>query len=672
MNSGKKSWGIFTDAFKKIRIIGIIGMILYIVGCFACLVGVNIKDATMPGLYAAGSFRFGYVKSSVTFLPIPVVFIPIMMITAFDFVNKQPGSDFYFSMPVKRVRMYAEIMTAVLSQALLMMVAALITISLCSPFLKYVSVSWQGVLMGTVQTLASCFFVMGVFAIGISLTGNIASNIVSSLLVLAIPRAVIGAFAFFVTRCITFASVSDVWELLEGTNTIMYTFEQITGDASGFIGMSGLIFTFAEGLLYMLAGGLSFRKRKSETAGKNSISPGAHTVFGMAVPYILGLVGDGWLLYLTISTDDDRDEIIFLAVLMYVIAVLLYLIFELICTRKLRSVLKSSLKIPILAALVAASFGAMFFFTDRGNKYVPEEEKTDYITIENTLGTIKGPVTIYDREAFKIITDAYIRQNNASFEEMCNAGNYVYVKIGDGWTGHRRYVFLTDSEKIKLMRAELESDEECAYDYLPPEEADIFSMDYDMEQAGISAKEYYEMAYNELLDNGKKNQSILDFSAGNGLVQIGAGNTPIQTDMYYNDYFYPVFNSENGRSGIISISRSTPKTLARLMDELSEANQGITFSIAANKPGRQSFSLHLSLVDADDDMYDEGKSLYTDEMKDSEIKTLGEILDRYDLCGNPEADNTLFVRFEGFIGVYNLSEDDMKEIKRFIDEYRYY
>lgn len=672
MNRRKKSFGIFADAFKKIRIIGIIGMILYIVGCFACLVGVNIKNTMMPGFNAAGSFRFGYLSSAVSFLPIPVLFVPVMMITAFGFVNKRPGSDFYFSMPVKRVRMYAEIIAAVLSQALFMMLAAIVTISLCSPFLNYVSVSWQGVLMGTAQTLASCFFVMGVFAIGISLTGNISSNIVASLLVLVIPRAVIAAFAVYVTRCITFASMLNAVELFAGTNTVMYTLEQITGDASGFIGISGLMFTFAEGLLYMMAGGLFFRKRKSETAGKNSISPWTHTVFGMAVPYILGLVGDGLLLYLTDSTEDDRNETIFLAVLMYVIAVLLYLIFELICTRKLRSLIKSSLKIPILAVLVAASFGAMYFFTDRGNKYIPEEGKMDYITIETTLGTIEGPVTVYDREAFKIITDAYIRQNNASFEEMCNAGNYAYVKFGDGWHGHRRYVFLTDSEKIKLMRAELESDKECAYDYLSPEEADAFSMDYDMEQSGLSAKKYYEMAYDELLDNGKKNQSILDFSAGNGLVQIGAGNTPIQTDIYYSGYIEPSFKSENGRSGIICISRSMPRTLSRLMDEFSEANPGINFSIAANKPGRQSTALHLSLVDVDDALYDEGRSLYTDEMKNSEIKTLGEILDRYDCFGNPEADNTLFVRFDGFIGVYNLSEDDMKEIKKFIDEYQYY
>ena len=669
MKDNDKCSGLFAHTLKKLRITAGIGIVLYVILCLVVLIANNI-DISMS--VEKEILTVGYAEAAEALVVIPLFFTPVMMIVSFGFVNTRAGSDFYFSMPAKRTKMYLQIIGAVLLEALIMMLSAGFTACIGSLFLKYVNVDVMGLFKGIIQTVASCIFVCGVFAIGISLTGNIAANLVVSLLVMTVPRAIVTAFAYIINVNLVFGYGSFSILYIVNSNTLMRIFFQVVDGTLDF-SIFAELFTCAEGVLYLLLGGLIFKKRKSETAGKSSVSKGVNTAFGMAVPFIIGLVGDNFILRAASDDEGEKMTFIFFAVLMYVIAVLVYLIYELVSSRKWKNVAKGVARLPILAALVAASLGIMFLCVNAGNNYAPEEEKVRYVSVHSSYEWNRD-VTIRDDETIKMICDAYKKQKSMYEGWAEYAYARVDVKIGDGIFGHRRAVWMTENDRIKLARAEIKADPELVNDYLPPEKGNVFIMDRDIEaMTGASAAEYYKMAYDELKENGKREESILDYYRGCRIVALGAGKKELWTDGSYISvidrwYYRKLPQSDvQGYTGAIYLSESTPKTLKTLLDAFWEKNGEIKFSDVLARKNKMSDSVMYSFTGFDDAEHDEGLT-YHDCIEGELTQKLKDILDRYDYCGDPEAENTLFVRLYGFVGAYNLSPADAEMVRQMMLE----
>lgn len=145
-------------------------------------------------------------------------------------------------------------MAAVLFWAAMMILSAAVTVSICGMALRHISVDMKSVLMAAITTISGCIFMMGVFGVGISLTGTVSSNMIASIFVMLVPRAVIGAFVLIISLSIEFSYSASVFqELLSRTSSLICTilqfdlYDNMTAGLGLIVGSS--VFSTIEGAL---------------------------------------------------------------------------------------------------------------------------------------------------------------------------------------------------------------------------------------------------------------------------------------------------------------------------------------------------------------------------------------------------------------------------------------
>ena len=711
MKNKKCSKGLFGEAVKQLRIVGIIGIVIYFVFALGVSVGNNIEMANnkyMAGLALEDRiFYITYDMISISLGLIPIVFTPILMLSAFHFVNKRTDSDFYFSLPVKKTRLYASFMGAVLFWAVMIMAVPAVTAGICGASLKYVSVDIKALMMGLLSTLAECIFVMGVFGIGISLTGTIGSNVIASIFVMVVPRAVISVFYLMINGGIDFSyQALDYETALSKTNALVYLVTQVDLEYSMYGNLSFVlpssIWSIAEGALYILAGGFIFRKRKSETAGKTSSSPKLQNVFRMVLPFMFCLAGDCFLVGRSLVEDEyDKVMTIFVAEIMFVLAVLCYFIYELICTKKWKKTLQSAKMLPVLILLAVISFFLIKIPITVGNRYMPEKSAIKYVRIDAVeYYRFTDRIKLDSDEAKDIIVKAYERQNdeNAVYPEMTST---IYVHIGDGLFGHRRQVYVTSNEGTKLMR-EMMNDAAytCHTEVLPPKEAVDFNMDIDWTpDYHDDFKAVYTSLYNELSDKSRVVDAVLNMYNGNDLVTVWAetpeddDSTDLQHGILYStdssyvigsNYFPWTAKEKDRYADRLALSCATPETINMFQKLLDERFGKMTYEESWSECSRKNYNFfaRYCLTGIDDKNYDEGINATAYNETEEFTKQIGDIIRKYDRYGDASAPNTLTVcisacrinKGEGnktFIGVYNLTPEDAEKVRTRIKEQGY-
>lgn len=695
MKNKKCRKNFFREAVRQLKVTGIIGIVIYVVLCLAVTIGNNIDLSDTAGTIIGQKDSIMYLRYNVMSLSlefIPVILVPIMMMGSFRFIDSRKDSDFYFSMPVRKRRIYADFMAAVLFWATMMILSAAVTVSICGMALRHISVDMKSVLMAAITTVSGCIFMMGVFGVGISLTGTVSSNMIASIFVMLVPRAVIGAFVLIISLSIEFSYSASVFqELLSRTSSLICTilqfdlYDNMTAGLGLIVGSS--VFSTIEGALYILTGGYIFAKRKSETAGKASMSPIVHKVLRMVIPYLLCLAGDCLLVYgASADRGIDKSVTIFSAVIAFVLAILFYFIYELISSRKWKTVIKSARQLPVLVILAVLSFGVMELAIHIGNGYMPQKSDIKYIEVDDDcFPGHSGNVKLKSDEAREIIANAYERQNNpnAFYPEPTLDLN---VHIGDGLFGHRRTVYVTTNEGIKLAR-EIMNDSEFKgkTEMLPPQKAVYIGMGYGSDIIYSDwVTEVYETLYNELSDRNGLVDAVINSYSGNGILGVWANDSPLSS---YNEYdswipgLYEEKYRENKYYTRIQLSSSTPKTVNLVQRFLDSETGGMTYKEAlsqcANEYGH--FLAHYCLSGTDDKDYDEGINAGATSAAQEITGEIGKIIDGYDRYGDASAPNTLIVQIcsdcsfkKMFIGVYNLSAGDAGKVKELIAKQGYF
>ena len=105
----KNAWfspKLFCEAFRQLRLIGII-----------CLILLSVAEAlVLNGLYRAGNMNTYSVNALLLDLPhlaAMYLMVPVMMLVLFRFLNHRNGSDFYCSAPVNRECLFLSLVPAV-------------------------------------------------------------------------------------------------------------------------------------------------------------------------------------------------------------------------------------------------------------------------------------------------------------------------------------------------------------------------------------------------------------------------------------------------------------------------------------------------------------------------------------------------------------------------------
>ena len=345
---------IYWEALCQLKIVGII-----------YLLAVEFSAAFNCGFYALGNYpvesRFvNFIHANVMLLPFVVLFAVIMTFLLFQFQNKRHDSDFYYSLFPTRTSLYVSFMAAILSWLtvgiLLSTLTTVIGFSLFSAHYPLAISSVPGMLL---CLFGSAFYISGIIAFAMSVTGTVFSNVLVSVLIFAMPPLLEAVFKGSLEAGLPILAFEYMPSLFSNDPITLlcsriFGFNSITDYVC--IGLYSLIV----GLLFMITALFLFRRRSSETAGRPALSRPLQAAFRIAFAMLICLIPCRYILELFGTANYvSAGKDVFTICLMYFVALAGFFLYELLTTQKLKNLPRAIPSLVILAALnLAFIFGA--------------------------------------------------------------------------------------------------------------------------------------------------------------------------------------------------------------------------------------------------------------------------------------------------------------------------
>lgn len=344
----KNAWfspKLFCEAFRQLRLIGII-----------CLILLSVAEAlVLNGLYRAGNMNTYSVNALLLDLPhlaVMYLMVPVMMLVLFRFLNHRNGSDFYCSAPVTRECLFLSLIPAVVAWCAIVLTGgtavSLLGLQLCCGKAGINFLSFWYFLF---NCFAGCVFLIGAFSIAVSVTGTTFTNLIVVLLLSVLPRMLIemmmGA-SLTIPHVIRTGQGFLPWLLDGSLNVVNWPINAILGGGRADPWLSLLnpnagLYTLCVGIIFLAAGGILFHFRKSETAGKSAPNRVLQAIYRLSLALLVTLPCCE-LIYLNSGMSNT-------ILVLYIIALIVYFLYELLTTKKLKNLLRAAPALLILVVL---------------------------------------------------------------------------------------------------------------------------------------------------------------------------------------------------------------------------------------------------------------------------------------------------------------------------------
>lgn len=462
---------LYIQGLKKVRAVGIATAIIII-----------ISNALSPLVSLISELSRKYdedVVRSVEDVPADMIapfsifvaiLAPLAVFSMFSFLNDRCKSDFYHSLPQRRECIFISFLAATMTWIL-----GAITVShginaILWALGPYTAVNIVPLVLSLAAFLVLALLCTSFAALAMTVTGTVISNTLITLLFALFFRIVGALFLWGVDiQSNVFAPEYSPLAWFGFDRYLPFAiFSSITGisDASAFADTPLIIFAFVTSLVLLALSCLLFCKRRSECAGKSAPSRLLQHVWRIAIT--LPLV----LLTVTLIVQDGFEgyHLILIAV-----SLIIYLIFELMTTKKIKAMLRTipMFAIPIIASvlLVLGTVAAASAI----DSVTPAPEEIDGIcTIADSYSNsyeeyLISETFVGDNEAVKIVSLALEDSASSSFSRRGKTDMLLRLRL-EGGREIVRNIYFTQEAKADLMRL-IRSSEELAdvYTRLPAE-----------------------------------------------------------------------------------------------------------------------------------------------------------------------------------------------------------
>ena len=429
---------LYIEGLKRIKIAGV-----------AAAITVILLNAMIPLMEILNNNRLygmgGIVEHSVTsvepyeFLPfglLMLVFSAVFAFSMFSFLNERNRSDFFHAIPHKRICVYLSFVASIFTWIFgILAVSAGVNVLLYS-FAKFYSVNFSVVIVTPLVLLVASTMIAAFMTLAMTLTGTVISNSLIFVLLLLFGRT-IGQIFVSVLR--------ELAPILRHGNSFLdylefeFSLPFMLLGGEGFDNTPLVIYTVFVTLFVFAAGAVCYVKRKSETATKSAPSKLMQHVYRSAItlPFFLFIV-------LTAITEgfDFSTQLILL-----ILAILVYCLFELMTTKKLKSLVKAIPMIFIPILLSGLFTGAVYLARNAVLNQVPTLDEIKAIGLQESVSynatyrELRINNTLVDSdEAEELVRNALVRE----IEQIRKYGNR------SGWA----FVDETGKTKIEIATRE--------------------------------------------------------------------------------------------------------------------------------------------------------------------------------------------------------------------------
>lgn len=373
---------IFIETMRQLRVVGIISAII--------MAGITIMRTIALVTDSGKEAVYTFVGSDCApWLIVSFMLIaPVLMFQAFHFMDKRNSSDFYHSLPHTRGTIFISINLAVLAWVIISILAVIIpTLLSALLFSKHIAIDYVTFLTFTLNNLASCILVCGAISIAKSLSGTILNGIILSGMIIFLPRFVITLFVStleanpllsgFIGNGFTENSLNPV-------TSIVFSLMQIdtTVDIDAvFTSVLPIIYGVVLGIIYFVISGFAFCRRNSETASQSA----PNKYLQAAYRIIIALVMSSFIIVELFKSryiyNDLSDTPVFNIIASYIFVVFIYLLYELLTTKKLKNLIRAIPGLGIVAVLNIAMFFGLSGVYKYSMSFSPAPDEINSVTM---------------------------------------------------------------------------------------------------------------------------------------------------------------------------------------------------------------------------------------------------------------------------------------------------
>lgn len=468
--------GLFCEAFRQIRMPGILFTVIFTLEAILIPLStvINRMNSDFYQTHQAGVQSVTGYSAHPILLAAVYLAAPVLMLNLFGFLRSRSASDVYHAVPQTRLCLFISFFSAGALWLLLMIgVSTLASCCMHAAFPEIFSVVWGSVISYMLNMTAAALLCGAVTALAMTVTGTLFNNLLVAAMLLFLPRFILMVFMGAVAGELPMVAYRNLPFLLTyrcniPAGLVLSVFTIVMPRA--YVGQfataemltdpGAMVYTLLLALLYTAAAAALFVRRKSESAGRSSPSRWMQSVYRILVTMTL-CVGICALLF------GDRNSLgsdWFGYFVLYIIAAVIYFLYELLTTKKWANLLRALPGLGIVAALNIACLLAMQGLYTLELRYTPDAEEIRQVSVvpdvalygasirlDEAVLAQTSRIKLEDPEVLRLIADS-LKQNVADFR----AGTYNYgwrslvLKIRTGWGVRTREVRFSQEEYLQI------------------------------------------------------------------------------------------------------------------------------------------------------------------------------------------------------------------------------
>ncbi len=520
------SFGIYRDCHRRILPISIV--------FFAALnlvsaVTVFFTTWAYRELAAGGSAFYGNANTVFDFYsmsPLIITFasfgVPILVLISNSYMTRRADSDFYDSLPHTRVSVARSSMAAVLTVASVIIIFSFgISIACGYVFADSFVVPWWWGVKQLLSVLITSWISVAVFSISCAITGTTFNALTVGLLIAAGPRAIMAVINSAICETSPVLLADSVIPLFDN-NYNVYT-ALCVGNYSVISSPAAYIYSIILAALYTLLAVFAVCKRKSESATHSAPSRLLQHVYRISVATLVSS-----LAFIIIFGYGFEST----AVVIWVLAVIVYFAYELITTKRAKNLLGAFAAFPIFLLVNALLAGVIIVGNQTEANYTPDADEVDsvsvvlygsdtYVSFDEYVTLMSDSVKITDKAIISLVTEALSenveKYNGNSYGDYHSSrSDYVSAvfEIKAGLRTEQRSVYIKAEDYARITNKLAEEEEyRRLWDTLPENPELVSAMYSNLSFDTESARAIYDRARAEIYARGYDLWSTLYYSS---------------------------------------------------------------------------------------------------------------------------------------------------------------
>lgn len=385
------SKGLYFEGLRQLKMIGIITSVILCVfsAAIPIMQGISWMNAISGPNEHFSREIIGGVLANPFLFAVFLLMAPLMTLVLFGFLNKRRTSDFYHSIPHTRLSVFTSFIAAILTWIAIMILSS--TLAAVIPYLvfsRFFIVLYSDLLIFMLNSFVISLLAVGATAIAVSITGTPFTNFLFTAMILFLPRILISVINSMMIMQTPILSSGYSFFLFEnGYNlytTVFIGFFSLSSSKlfSFYLSIgTGTFYTLSLGLIYLALAGWLFVGRRSESAERSAPSRLLQHVYRILVTSAFCMIP--CLLIFSVGTDgygfDPGD--IFGLVVIYILALILYFVYELITTRKWKNLLRAMPGLGIVLLCNIAIIGGLYGIRSYHLAFTPEADEITGVSV---------------------------------------------------------------------------------------------------------------------------------------------------------------------------------------------------------------------------------------------------------------------------------------------------